>query len=87
MFHTCFQQDFYETIILTRKKQVSEAQWVDQSQMEQQNDPFFNQIVLACANHHAKELMRFKFDWNKEIIAQFFATMYVDEAGNIRKMH
>jgi hypothetical protein len=31
--------------------------------------------------------MRFKFDWNKEIIAQFFTTLYVDEAGNIRKMH
>jgi hypothetical protein len=46
MFHTCFQQDFYETVILTRKKHVSEAQWVDQSQMEKHNDPFLTKLCL-----------------------------------------
>jgi hypothetical protein len=86
-FHTRFQQNFYETVILTRKKHVSEAQWVDWSHMEQQDDPIFNQIMDSCTNLHIKELMGFKFDWNKEVIAQFFSTLYVEEVGNIRNMH
>jgi hypothetical protein len=29
MFHTQFQQDLYETVIMERRRIVSEAQWVD----------------------------------------------------------
>jgi hypothetical protein len=29
IFHTHFQQDIYETVIMARKKIVSGAQWVD----------------------------------------------------------
>jgi hypothetical protein len=55
--------------------------------MEEQDDPIFNQVVAACTNHHIKEIMSFKFDWNNEAIAQFFATLYVEEVGDARNMH
>jgi hypothetical protein len=55
--------------------------------MEEQDDPIFNQIVATCTNLHMKEIMGFKFDWNKEAITQFFATLYVEADGNARKMH
>jgi hypothetical protein len=29
MFHTQFQQDLYETVIMERRKIVLEAQWID----------------------------------------------------------
>jgi hypothetical protein len=84
MLRTHFQQDFYETIILTRKKQVSEAQWVDWRHMVEQDNPIFNQVVAPCTNLHIKEIMGFKFDSNKEVIAQLFATLYVEEIRDAR---
>jgi uncharacterized protein YbaP (TraB family) len=34
-FHTQFHQDLYETMIMDRRRIVSEAQWVDWSHMEE----------------------------------------------------
>ena len=82
-FHTTFQQDFYETVIITKERPVSESQWVDWNHMANQNDPIFDQVIAACERTHIKRLMGFKFDWNKEIIAQFYATLYIEEEGNI----
>jgi hypothetical protein len=31
--------------------------------------------------------MSFQKNWNNEIIAQFYATLYVEERGDIRKFH
>jgi hypothetical protein len=36
MFHTQFQQDLCETVIIDRRRIVSEAQWVDWHHMEEQ---------------------------------------------------
>jgi hypothetical protein len=35
-FHTQFQQELYETMIMERRRIVSEAQWVDWHHMEEQ---------------------------------------------------
>jgi hypothetical protein len=43
--------------------------------------------MAACTNLHIKEIMGFKFDWNKEVIAQFITTLYVEEIGDARNMH
>ena len=34
-----------------------------------------------------KKLIAFKFDWNVEVVAQFYATLYIEEAGDVRQMH
>jgi hypothetical protein len=41
-FHTQFQQDIYETVIMERRRIVLEAQWVDWHHMEEQQDPIYN---------------------------------------------
>jgi hypothetical protein len=56
-FHTQFQQDLYETVIMVRRKIVSEAQWVDWSHMVEQQDPIFNQVIAACESLHIKRIM------------------------------
>jgi hypothetical protein len=66
---------------------VLEAQWVDWCHMEAQQDPIYNQVIAACENHHLKNLMGAHRDWNMEVIAQFYATIYIKEAGCARRMH
>jgi hypothetical protein len=61
-FHTQFQQDLYETVIMKRRRIMSEAQWVDWHHMEEQQDPIYNQVIAACENHHIKKLMGVHYD-------------------------
>ena len=44
--------------------------------MERANDPLFQEIMSECENKNIKALMGFQKDWNKELIAQFYATMH-----------
>jgi methionine aminopeptidase len=84
---TKFQQDLYETVIMDRRRIVSEAQWVDWHHMEEQQDPIYNQVITACESHHLKHLMGVHYDWNIEVIAQFYATLFIEEAACVRRMH
>jgi methionine aminopeptidase len=86
-FHTQFQQDLYETVIMERWRIMSEAQWVDWHHMEEQHDPIYNQVIIACESHHIKKLMGVHYDWNIEVIAQFYATLFIEEAEDVRAMY
>jgi hypothetical protein len=66
---------------------VSEAQWVHLRHMEEQQDPIYDQVIVACESHHLKVLMGAQYDWNVEVVAQFYATLYIEEGGGARKMH
>jgi hypothetical protein len=76
-FHTQFQQDLYETVIMVRRRIVSEAQWVDWTHMAEQEDPIFHQVIAACESLHIKRIMEFHYDQNIEVIAQFYATLFL----------
>jgi hypothetical protein len=86
-FHTRFQQNLYATVIMVRRRIVSESQWVDWSHMAEQQDPIFNQVIAACESLHIKWIMGFHYDWNIEVIAQFYATLFFEEAGSVKAMH
>ena len=45
------------------------------------------QTAPTCERMHIKKLMAFKYDWNVEVVAQFYATLYIEEAGSVRQMH
>jgi hypothetical protein len=48
MSHTQFQQNLYETVIMDRRRVVSEAQWIDWRHMEEQQDLIYDQVIAAC---------------------------------------
>jgi hypothetical protein len=85
-FHTSFQQNLYETVIMDRRI-VSEALWIDWEHMEAQQDPIYDQVIAACESHHLKILTGIHYDWNVEVIAYFYATLYIEERGGARRMH
>jgi hypothetical protein len=55
--------------------------------MEEQQDPIYNQVITACESHHIKKLMGVHYDWNIKVIAQFYDTLFIEEAEDVRAMH
>jgi len=52
--------------------------------MERANDPLFQEIMSECETKNIKALMGFQKDWNKEVIAEFYATVYFGYIGDER---
>jgi hypothetical protein len=55
--------------------------------VEAKHDVIFDEVVAACRAKHLRDVMSFQKNWNNEIIAQFYATLYVEERGDMRKFH
>jgi hypothetical protein len=83
-FHTAFQ---YESVIIPKNKPVAISQWIDWAYMENKHDRIFDEVVADCEAKHLREIMAITKNWNNEIIAQFFATFYVEERVDTRRFH
>ena len=44
--------------------------------MIRKNNAIFNEVIGACAEKRIRHLMGFRHGWNREIIAQFYATVF-----------
>jgi hypothetical protein len=86
-FHSLFQQDFYESVIMTKSKPVANSQWIDWTYMENKHDPIFDGAIAACQTKHLRDILAFTKDWNNEVIAQFYVTVCFEEHGDTRKIH
>ena len=58
-FHTRFQQDFYQTVILAKAGIASEAQWVDWTRMANLGHEICNEVAQMCEDRHIKDIMGF----------------------------
>jgi hypothetical protein len=61
-----------------------EIQLVNWDSMASRRHTIFNQIKATCDESELTKVMSFKYDWNKEIICQFYATFYFD--ANAQKL-
>jgi hypothetical protein len=61
-----------------------EIQLVNWDSMASRRHTIFNQIKATCDESKLTKVMSFKYDWNKEIICQFYATFYFD--ANAQKL-
>jgi hypothetical protein len=87
-FHTFFQQDYYSTAIIAKKKGiVVEARWIDWGYMEKTNNTVFRDIIDVCTTLRIKPLMGFRHSWNTEVIVQFYVIVAFEEHESARKMH
>jgi hypothetical protein len=55
--------------------------------MEAKHDVIFDEVVSACRAKHLRDVMSFQKNLNNVIIAQVYATLFVEEWGNTRKFH
>jgi hypothetical protein len=72
---------------MTKSKPVANSQWIDWAYMENKHDPIFDGVIAACQAKHLRDILAFKKDWNNEVIAQFYATVFFEEYRDIRKLH
>jgi hypothetical protein len=59
-FHTAFQQDYYESVIITKTKPVVISQSIDWTYMEVKHDTIFDEVVDACRAKHLRDVMSFQ---------------------------
>jgi hypothetical protein len=72
---------------MTKSKLVANSQWIDWAYMKNKHDPIFDGVIAACQAKHLRDILAFKKDWNNEVIAQFYATVFFEEHRDIRKLH
>lgn len=66
---------------------MARAQWIDFAYMTSKNDSIFNEVIHAYEAKNVRGVMSFQKDWNNEVIAQFYATLYVEEHEEVRKLY
>ena len=47
-------------------------------------DPIFNEIIVACNAKHIFRIMGFKYNWNSDLIGQFYATCFFETIEDVR---
>jgi hypothetical protein len=59
-FHTAFQQDFYESVIITNTKPVAISQWINWTYMEGKHNAIFDEVVGAYRAKRLRDVMAFQ---------------------------
>jgi hypothetical protein len=62
---------------------VVKHQWVNIDYMRQKKDMHFNRILEACDLHGITDLLQFRHNWNHEVIAGFYSTLFFDKKERI----
>jgi hypothetical protein len=55
--------------------------------MENKHDPIFDRVIAVYTTKHLRYILAFNKNWNNELIVQFYATVYFEEHGDIRKLY
>lgn len=72
-----FHSDYYQSVLFNSKKsKIHHMKYIDWSYLESMGNSDVDDVIAACKRFNLYNLMGFKYDWNREIILQFFATYY-----------
>ena len=77
--------DFYTSVILSRNPVIARSQWIDWQYVRDLQKASIDHAIAICEHTGVYEIMEFQHDWNTEVVAQFYATLYVEE--DERRMH
>jgi hypothetical protein len=78
-FWTFFHQDWYCTVLYLKSSPVVKQQYVDIEYMRNKKDMHFNRILEACDLHGITDLLQFRYNWNQDIISEFYSTLFYDK--------
>jgi hypothetical protein len=82
-FWTFFHQDWYDTVLYRKTKHVVSVQWFHFDYMRKKKDASFNRIIEACDFRGITNLLQFHYNWNQEIISEFYSTLFFDKKERI----
>lgn len=85
-FWNMFHLDFCNLVILSKKHQpIIKHRVINWEGCKKMNDNNMNQALRACERQGIKSIMTMQYHWDDEVIAQFYATLWikcVDEEGD-----
>jgi hypothetical protein len=77
-FWTLHHVDFYNLVILPKKHQpILHQRYINWEGYEAIGDLEMTQALRACERKKMKPIMTFQYDWNDEVIAQFYSTLWI----------
>jgi hypothetical protein len=82
-FWTFFHQDRYWSVLYPKTSPVVKHQWVHIDYMRNRKDIHFKRILDACDFHGITDLLLFHHNWNREVITEFYATLFFDKKERI----
>jgi hypothetical protein len=82
-FWTFLHQDWYRTMLYPKSSPVVKQQYVDIEYMRNKKDMHFNWILEASDLHGITDLLQFRYNWNQEIIFEFYSTLFYDKKERI----
>jgi hypothetical protein len=82
-FWTFIHRDWYQSVLYSKTTPVVKHQWVHIDYMWNKKDMHFNIILEACDFHGNIDLLLFCYNWNHEIIAESYATLFFDKKQRI----
>jgi hypothetical protein len=83
-----FHRDFYQTIICNPKlasknmAPIVPMRYIDWKYYEELNNTVFNSVIDKCKEVGLYDIMGFRYNWNKEILAQFHCSYYFNPHDN-----
>ncbi|RLM60186.1 putative copia-type pol polyprotein [Panicum miliaceum] len=72
-----FHKDFYASVIIRKDDApIVPMKYIDWEYFENMNDPSVNAVIAKFEEYKLRDLMGFKYNWNTEIICQFYCSLY-----------
>ena len=84
------QADWYESVIMTMKHVTTEMKWIDWNYLRRLADlvkDVVDAVYTRCQEMDLVDIMSFQCNWNEEVVAQFYATLFIVENGRIIHWH
>lgn len=78
-----FHADWYESVILCKSHPSTEMKSINWLYFNEVNLSVIEQVNEACNNKFLHLIMEFNHDWNEEVVAQFYATLYIGRAAKV----
>lgn len=77
------QADWYSSVIMTKDSPTTEMKFIDWNYLKTLPIPVIDEVIEACESNNLTNIMSFSCDWNEEVVAQFYATLFVDDSRKI----
>jgi hypothetical protein len=72
-----FNVDWYESVILSKEHLTVDMKSIKWDNLRSLNIPALNEGIDICHAKGLTSIMALNYDWNEEVVAQFYANLYV----------
>jgi hypothetical protein len=75
-----FHANWYASLMLCKSHPTAEMKSINWDYLFEIDLPVLREVEDACRRMNVSSIMSFNCDWNEEVVAQFYATLYVNRS-------